>query len=89
MALGAQARSVVLIVLREATWLVGIGLGVGILAAVGLTRLVRSMLFGLGPTDPVTFIGASLLLFAVALLAGWGPARKASRINPVIALRHE
>jgi predicted permease len=89
MALGAQVRSVVLMVLGETTWLVGIGLVLGISSAVGLTRLVRSMLFGLGPTDPVTFIGASLLLLAVALLAGWGPARKASLINPVIALRHE
>jgi ABC-type antimicrobial peptide transport system permease subunit len=88
-ALGAQVRSVVLMVLGETTWLVGIGLVLGILVAVGLTRLVRSMLFGLGPTDPVTFIGASLLLFAVALLAAWGPARRASLINPVIALRHE
>jgi predicted permease len=89
MALGAQVRTVVLMVLGETTWLVGIGLILGVLAAVGLGRLVRSMLFGLGPADPVTFIGASLLLLAVALLAGWGPARKASRINPVIALRHE
>ncbi len=89
MALGAQVRSVVLMVLRETTWLVGIGLVLGILVAVGLARLVRSMLFGLGPFDPVTFIGASLLLFAVAMLAGWGPARKASRIDPAIALRHE
>jgi predicted permease len=89
MALGAQVRSVVLMVLGEATWLVGIGLALGILVAIGLARLVRSMLYGLGPFDAITFIGASLLLLAVALLAGWGPARKASRINPVIALRHE
>jgi len=89
MALGAQVRSVVLMVLRETTGLVGIGLALGILVAVGLTRLVRSMLYGLGPTDPATLIGASLLLFAIALLAGWGPARKASHIDPVTALRHE
>jgi predicted permease len=89
MALGAQVRSVVLMVLRETTWLVGIGLALGILVAVGLARLVRSMLYGLGPTDPATLFGASLLLFTIALLAGWGPARKASHIDPVTALRHE
>jgi len=89
MALGAQVRSVVLMVLRETTWLVGIGLALGILVSVGLTRLVRSMLYGLGPIDPATLIGASLLLFAIALLAGWGPARTASQIDPVSALRHE
>jgi predicted permease len=89
MALGAQARQVLLMVLREASWLAAIGVSVGLGAALLLTRFLRSMLFGLTPTDPFTLVSAGLLLFAVAMLAGWGPARRASLIQPMQALRHE
>jgi ABC-type antimicrobial peptide transport system permease subunit len=62
---------------------------VGLGAALLLTRFVGSILFGLKPIDPLTLASAALLLFAVAMLAGWGPARRASSIQPVQALRHE
>jgi len=89
MALGAPARQVLLMVLREASWLAVIGIGTGLGAALILTQFLRAMLFGLRPTDPITLTGAALLLFAIALLAGWIPARRASLIQPMQALRHE
>jgi predicted permease len=89
MALGAQANQVLLMVLRETAWLAAIGVGAGLGAALLLTQFVRSMLYGLKPTDSPTLAGAALLLFAIAMLAGWGPANRASLIQPVQALRHE
>jgi predicted permease len=89
MALGAQTSQVLLMVLREASGLAGIGIGAGLGAAMLLTQFLRSMLFGLKPTDPFTLASAGFLLFAIAMLAGWGPARRASRIQPMQALRHE
>jgi predicted permease len=89
MALGAQAHQVLWMILGEASWLAVTGIGVGLGAALLLTRFVGSMLFGLKPTDPLTFASAAVLLFTVAILAGWGPARRASSIEPVRALRHE
>ncbi len=76
-------------VLRESSWLAGVGLVWGLAGAVGLARLVRSMLYGLEPTDWRTMAGAGFVLLAVALGAAFGPARRASRINPIQALRHE
>ncbi len=89
MALGAPAHQVLLMVLRETAWLAAIGTGIGLAAALPLTQFLRTMLFGLKPTDPVTLTGSALLLFAVAMFAGWGPAHRASRIQPMQALRHE
>lgn len=89
MALGAQASQVLLMVLRETAWLAAIGVGAGLGAALLLTHFVRSMLYGLKPTDSPTLAGAALLLFAIAMLAGWGPANRASLIQPMQALRHE
>jgi predicted permease len=89
MALGAPARQVLLMVLRETSWLAVIGIGAGLGAALLLTQFFRSMLYGLKPTDPSTLASATLLLFAIAMLAGWGPARRASLIQPMEALRHE
>jgi len=89
MALGAQASQVLLMILRETAWLAAIGVGTGLGAALLLTQFVRSMLYGLKPTDSPTLAGAALLLFAIAMLAGWGPANKASLIQPMQALRHE
>jgi predicted permease len=89
MALGAKASQMLGMVLREASWMAAAGIGVGLGAALMLTKYVKAMLYGLTPNDPWILGGAAVLLFAVALLAGWGPARKASRIDPMEALRHE
>jgi predicted permease len=89
MALGAQSVQVLVSVLREAIWLTCAGLAVGVTIALALTRLVSNMLFGLKPSDPSTVIFAILLLFSVALMAGLVPARRASRVDPMSALRHD
>jgi predicted permease len=89
MALGARAGQVLRMVLGEAMGLAFIGIGAGLCASILFTRLLYSMLFGLQPTDALTLAGSVLLLSAAAMLAGWAPARKASRIQPVQALRHE
>jgi ABC-type antimicrobial peptide transport system permease subunit len=89
MALGARAEQVLRMVLGEAMGLALIGIGAGLCASMLFTRLLNSMLFGLQSTDALTLAGAVLLLTASAMLAGWAPARKASRIQPVQALRHE
>ena len=89
MALGAQPAQVRGMILRESTWLAGAGILVGLVAAVALTRLVKSMLYGIQPYDPATLGGGVLILLAVALAASWIPARRASRVQPMDALRHE
>jgi predicted permease len=89
MALGARANEVLRMVLGEATVLALAGVCVGLLAAFWLTRFLASFLYGLKPTDSFTFIGSGILLWIVALAASWSPARRASHIQPVQALRHE
>jgi predicted permease len=89
MALGARADQVLRMVLGEAMALALAGVGTGLCAALLLTHLLSSLLFGLKPTDLLTLVTAGLLLSVVAILASWGPARRASRIQPVQALRHE
>jgi ABC-type antimicrobial peptide transport system permease subunit len=89
MALGARTDQVLRMVLGEAMGLALAGVGAGLCAALLLTRLLSSLLFGLKPTDLATLVSAGLLLSVVAILASWGPARRASRIQPVQALRHE
>jgi ABC-type antimicrobial peptide transport system permease subunit len=89
MALGARTRQVLWMILRESSSLAFVGIAVGLAAAFGLTRFIRTMLYGLQPTDPATFIPTALLLLIVAIAAGYGPARRASRIDPMQALRHE
>jgi predicted permease len=89
MALGAQRREVVCLVMREASLLVALGVGVGLAAATATTRLVSSLLFGLTPNDPTTITLATLLMAGVAALAGYLPARRAAQVDPIIALRHE
>ncbi|HLJ91006.1 MAG TPA: ABC transporter permease [Candidatus Angelobacter sp.] len=88
-ALGAQSAQVLAMVLREGFLLVSIGIFTGLAAAMLLTRYLRTMLYGLKPTDPPTLILTALLLLGTALAASWGPARKASRVDPMTALRHE
>ena len=89
MALGAQPGQVRGMILRESTWLTGAGILVGVIGALGLTRLVKSMLYGIQPWDPLTLCCGVLLLMAVALAASWIPARRAARVQPMEALRHE
>ena len=89
MALGAQGRSVLWLVLREALVLVVIGLVVGVLASLAVTKTAASLLYELKPNDPLTIVSATLLLALVALVAGYLPARRASRVDPMIALREE
>jgi putative ABC transport system permease protein len=87
MALGAQRRDVLTLVLRETAPLVGGGIGIGIAAGLGVTQLMRALLFGIEPTDLVTFVGVPLLLAFVGLIAALIPARRASQVDPLIALR--
>ena len=89
MALGANPAGVIAMILRETGWLVTIGLAVGALLAVGTGRVLANQLYGLSPLDPLTFLGAIVVLFAVAFLAAFLPALRASRLDPIIALRQE
>jgi predicted permease len=89
MALGARARQVLFMILRESSSLAILGVGVGLIAAIVLTRFIRSMLYDLKPSDPTTLIAATVTLLAIAITAAYGPARRASRIDPMQALRHE
>jgi ABC-type antimicrobial peptide transport system permease subunit len=89
MALGAQRGDVLWMVLRETLALLMLGVAAGLTLAFTLSRLVTSLLFGLSPADPLALGGATALMIAVALFAGWLPARRATRIDPTIALRYE
>jgi predicted lysophospholipase L1 biosynthesis ABC-type transport system permease subunit len=87
--LGATGSQIRAMVLQEAGWLATAGVVVGLGVAIILMRLVQSMLYGLKPSDPLSLTVSALLLLAVALLAGWTPAVRASRVEPMEALRHE
>jgi putative ABC transport system permease protein len=89
LALGARAASVLRLVLRDALQTALAGIAVGILAAYVLTVVLRAWLFGVGPHDPLTFAGVSALLLVVSLVATYLPARRAARVDPVIALRED
>ena len=89
MALGAQTSDVLRLVLREGALLIGAGLVLGWGGAVAVTRLIEGFLSGVRPNDPATFIVVAGLLTLVALLACWIPARRATKVDPMIALRCE
>ena len=89
MALGATAPRVTRMVMREAMLVVVIGIVIGVGAAVATTRLIASMLFGLAPNDPLTIAVAALMMILVGSFAGYLPARRAARVDPMIALRYE
>jgi putative ABC transport system permease protein len=87
MALGAEARDILLLALRPGAVLTLTGVALGLAAAQGATHLMASLLFGVSPADPITFVGVPVALALVALLACWIPARRAVRMSPVSALR--
>ena len=89
MALGAGQRAIIRLVVSDSARLVGIGVAIGIPAAFGLAQLLRSSLFGVQTTDVATFVGIPLFLVAVSLLAAFVPARRASRVDPAVALRND
>ena len=89
MALGAQGAGIVWMVLRQILVVVGVGLAISVPAVLATSKLVEAMLFAMRPNDPLTLTVAILVLVLAAVLAGYAPARKASRIDPMVALRHE
>ena len=87
--LGAKRADVLRLVVRQGMIMASIGLAIGLIGAFSLSRVMRSMLHGVSPTDPLTFTGVSIVLLGVALLACLIPARRATRVDPIVALRNE
>jgi putative ABC transport system permease protein len=88
-ALGAQRRDILAMIGRQGAIIVGCGLAVGLLAAFAVGRLVGDFLVDVTPSDPITYVGVSVLLAAVALLATYLPTRRATKVDPMVALRYE
>jgi len=89
MALGGQRRDVLRLILAEGAKLTFVGILIGLLGALALTRLMASLLFEVQPSDPAIFFGVAILLALVALAACYIPARRATRVDPMVALRYE
>lgn len=89
MALGAKPADVLGMIVRQGIILTSIGVAIGIVAALGVTRLINSMIFGVTPYDPLTFVAVAAILSIAALLACYIPARRAIKVDPMVALRYE
>lgn len=89
MALGAQRRDIFSLVLKQGIILALIGVGIGLVGAIGLSKALSSVLYGISATDPVTFISVAVIMVAVALMACFFPARKATKVDPLTAMRYE
>jgi putative ABC transport system permease protein len=89
LAMGAQTVDVLRLVLQQGGKLAAGGVAAGLVAALGMMRLLSSLLYGVSAADPLTFVGVAILLMLVALAACYVPARRATRVDPMIALRHE
>ncbi|HEX7363314.1 MAG TPA: FtsX-like permease family protein [Bryobacteraceae bacterium] len=89
MALGAQPRQVLRLVLMQGLRMLGISIGLGLVVSFGVTRLLSKLLFGVLPDDPSTFATVALVLAGIALFPVYFPARRAARLDPMLALRHE
>ncbi len=89
MALGAHQADVLKLVVRQGLILSLIGLAIGVAVALGLTRLIEGQLYNVTPTDPATFVAVCLVSLGVALLASYIPARRATKVDPMVALRYE
>ena len=87
MALGADRMNLFGFVLRRGLWQASVGVGIGLITVVASTWLIGSLLYGVGPRDPLTLIGASAVLMAVSMLACYAPARRAAKLDPMIVLR--
>jgi len=88
-ALGAQRANVLRLILGDGAILAAIGIGIGLVGALAVTRFLRAMLFGVSPFDPVSFVAVAAVLSAIAFLASYIPARRAAGIHPIEALREE
>jgi putative ABC transport system permease protein len=89
LAMGARREDVMRMILRRAAWLTGTGVVLGLVMAFGLARMTANLLAGVRPDDPLVFTGITVTIVAIALWSSWIPARRASRIDPMVALRDE
>ena len=89
LAMGAQRNNVLRLIVGQGLKLTFVGLGIGVAGTLALTRYLSSQLYGIKPDDPLTYVAVSLLLLAVALLSAYIPARRATKVDPMVALRHE
>jgi putative ABC transport system permease protein len=86
-ALGARPSDVLRMIVGQGLMLAVTGIAIGLVASIALTRLMKGLLFGISATDPITFAAISLLLVLIGLLASWFPARRATKVDPLVALR--